>query len=206
MSTHIDVKEIERKSFRYTEQDGLMEIMMGLLFIGVGVAFDTPFTIFVIFIAVFLFPRFIVFLRKRLSYPRTGYAKLPQDDPKKTGKGMLIYILGVATAFVICLFLFGDLTDPALYRKWAPTFFGVVLLGPFNYLYSKSGSSHYWIYAVVILGLGLLFSIMNFEWYYGIINWMLSIGVFFLIAGLIIFVLFLRKYPRSAEEVTNGEK
>ena len=84
MSTHIDVKEIERKSFRYTEQDGLMEIMMGLLFIGVGVAFDTTFTIFVIFIAVFLFPRFIVFLRKRLSYPRTGYAKLPQDDPKKT--------------------------------------------------------------------------------------------------------------------------
>ena len=205
MTAKIDMKEIEQKTFRYIEQDGLMEIMMGLLFIGVGMAFDTPFTIFPIIIAFFLFPRFILVLRKRFTYPRIGYAKLPQDDQGKTGKSMIIYIFSVAAFFVICLILFGDVKDTSLYRKWSPTLFGVVLLGAFNYLYSKSGSLRYWIYALVILGFGILFSIRNYAGYEGVITWILSMGVFFLITGLVYFVLFLHRYPMPAEEVTNGE-
>jgi hypothetical protein len=206
VSARIDVQEIERKSFRYIEQDGLIEIFTGLIFIGTGALFRIHLNFVVALIAVFLFPRFIEKIRSRFTYSRIGYAKLPQDDPKKSARGMLVFTLSVAAVFVICLILFGDVTDPALYRKWCPTVFAMILLGAFIYLHSKSGEAGPWVYALVTIGLGLLFSILDFDGYEGTIYWCLSVGVFFMIAGLSRFVLFLRKYPRPAEEASDGKE
>lgn len=207
MSTQIDVKELERKSFRYIDQDGLGVIFMGLIFTGLGATIQRPGIFLVVFlIAIILFPRFSEALRKRYTYPRIGYAQLPQDNPRKTAMGFFIFNLSVFAAFVICLFLFGDVTDPALYRKWSPTFTAVMLLGGFIYIHSKSGGAGPWVYAVVAIGLGLLFSILEFDGYDGASYWCLSLGAFFILYGIIQFVLFLRKYPMPAAEVTDGEK
>lgn len=203
----IDVKELERKSVRFIEQDGLGAIFMGLIFTGWGLALQSTGIVFVIpLIAPFLFSRFYGVLKQRYTYPRTGFAQFPQDDPKKAGIGMAVFNMGVMAVFVFCLFLFGDVTDPALYRKWSPTFTAVMLLGGFIYLHSKTGGAGPWVYAVVTIGLGLLFSILEFDGYDGASYWCLSLGAFLILYGIINFLLFLHRYPMPAAEVTNGEK
>lgn len=208
MSTQIDMKEIERKSVRYIEQDGLGVIFMGLVFTGLGASIQNPGIVIVIsLIAIILFSRFYRALKKRYTYPRVGYAEWPRDDPKKRGMGNVVFALSAIALFFICIFLFGDETDPiTLYIKWFPTLDAVIFLHGLIYLHSKSGGAGPWVYAVVAIGLGLLFSILELDGFEGTIYWCLSLGAFLILSGIIQFVLFLRKYPMPAQEVNNGEK
>jgi len=220
MSTQIDVKEIERKSFRYFMQDGLGVILMGLVFtdtgaliqIFTGASIQSTGIVFVILlIAIILFIRFSEAFRKRYIYPRIGYAQfLPRDDAKKLGMRNGVFALSAIAVSFICCFLFGDWTDPILlFIKWFPTLNAVIFLQGLIYLHSKLVGTVpwvYWVYAVVAIGLGLLFSILEFDGFEGTSYWCLSLGAFFILYGIIQFVLFLRKYPMPAAEVTNGEK
>ena len=209
MSTQIDVKKLERKSFRYLMQDGLGVILMGLVFTGTGASILRPGIVIVIsLITIILFSRSVEAFRKRYTYPRIGYAQLlPRDDPKKRGMGNVVFALSAIALFFICIFLFGDETDPiTLYIKWFPTLDAVIFLHGLIYLHSKSGGAGPWVYAVVAIGLGLLFSILEFDGFEGTIYWLLSLGAFLILSGIIHLVLFLRKYPMPAAEATDGEK
>jgi hypothetical protein len=193
--------QIEQKSFRFVEQDGLMEIMIGVLLIGLGATFGSGLYVFSILVPVFLFPRFMGAIRKQYTYPRIGYAKLPADDPKKTAKGMFGYTAVVLILMVICFLLFGKVKDAAAYKKWSPALMGVLLVGGFLYAHGKSGSVRYIVFALLSVGFGLLFSIMNFESYDGLIINFFVMGGIFIVTGFILFILFLYKYPKPAEEV-----
>lgn len=207
MITKIDIKEIEQKAYSGSTQDGLMEIMMGILLIVFGATYGSVlYFIFAFLIPIFLFPRLMEAIRKRYTYPRIGYAKLPVDDPKKTAKGIFVYTAVVIALMVICFLLFGKAKDAATYKKWSPALMGVLLVGGFLYAHGKSGDFRYIIYIVLSVGFGLLFSIMNFESYNGLITNFYVMGGIFIIAGAILFILFLHKYPKPAEEPNSGKE
>ena len=197
----INLKQIEQKAYRGSFQDGLVEIMLGIVLIGLGATFGSVLYVFAVLVPIFIFPRFIEVIRKRYTYPRIGYAKLPMDDPKKTAKGMFVYIVAVLAVFVFCLLLFGDVKNPALLRKWSPALMGVWLVGGFLYLHGKSGNIRYIIFAVLAVVSGLLFSIMNFESYDGLIINFFVMGCIFIVTGSVLFTLFVHKYPKPAEEM-----
>jgi len=178
-----------------------MEIMIGILLISLGATFGSVLYVFAILLAIFLFPRFMGAIRKRYTYPRIGYAKLPTDDPKKTAKGMFGYTAVMLALMVICFLLFGKVKDAAAYKKWSPALMGVLLVGGFLYAHGKSGSIRYIVFALLSVGFGLLFSIMSFESYDGLIINFFVMGGIFIVTGFTLFILFLRKYPKPAEEV-----
>jgi hypothetical protein len=206
MTTKIDLKQIEQKAYRGSNQDGLMEIMIGILLTVFGATFGSVLYVFAFLIPIFLFPRLMEAIRKRYTYPRIGYAKLPADDPKKTAKGIFAYIAVVLVLMVICFLLLGKAKDAAAYRKWSPALMGVLLVGGFLYAHGKSGDFRYIIYIILSVGFGLLFSIMNFESYDGLIANFFVMGSIFIVAGAILFILFLHKYPKPAEELNSGKE
>lgn len=202
----LNLKQIEQKAYRVSFQDGLVEIMLGILLIGLGATFGSVLYVFAIFIPIFLFPRFIEVIRKRYTYPRIGYAKLPMDDPKKTAKGIFGYTAVVLALMVVCFLLFGKVKDAAAYKKWSPALMGVLLVGGFLYAHGKSGSIRYIVFAVLVVVLGLLFSIMNFESYNGLIINFFVMGVIFIVTGFTLFILFLHKYPKIVKEMSDDDR
>ncbi len=201
MKQEINLKDIEQKAYSDSNQDGLMEIMIGILLIGLGATLGSGLYVFAILVPIFLFPRFMEVIRKRYTYPRIGYVKLPQDDPKKTAKGMFGYMAVVLALMVICFLLFGKVKDAAAYKKWSPALMGVLLVGGFLYAHGKSGNIHYIVFAVLAVVSGLLFSIMNFESYDGLIINFFVMGGIFIVTGSILFTLFVHKYPKPVEEM-----
>jgi len=199
----LNLKQIEQKAYGVSFQDGLVEIMLGILLISLGATFGSVLYIFAILIPIFLFPRFIEVIRKRYTYPRIGYAKLPMDDPKKTAKGIFGYTAVVLALMVICFLLFGKVKDAAAYKKWSPALMGVLMVGGFLYAHGKSGNIRYIVFAVLAVVSGLLFSIMSFESYDGLIVNFFVMGGIFIVTGSILFTLFVHRYPKSIKEAKN---
>jgi len=204
MSQTINLKELERKAFRDSQQDGLMEIMMGIILLTFGGFFYS--TIFVFYILLILFSGKIVeFFRNRYTYPRIGFVKLHQEKPKDALKGVFLFEFAVITIIFVLISFFGDVTNSSQWVKWSPLFFGMILVGPFAHAASKSGSVRYSGYAILSVTLGVFFSLIEFgSGCTGLILYLVFIGGFLFFCGLVILIRFLREYPLPAIEVSDG--
>ena len=202
MSTQIDLLEIKKKAYRNSQQDGLMEAMMGLILMTFGGFFYSP--IFAFYILLIIFSgRIVEFVRRRYTYPRIGFVKFHEEDSKDALTGVLLFELAVIVIIFTLISIFGDVTDYSQWAKWSPLFFGMILVGPFAHAASKSESVRYTGYAILSLILGVFFSLRVFgSGCTGLILYLVFIGVFLVLSGLVIFITFLRKYPKPEKEVS----
>lgn len=181
----INVKEIEQKTYKYSQQDGFFEMFLGLFFIFYGGFCYDVFSGFtteiphIPFILFFAFSMYIIeVLRRKITYPRIGKVKM-------TEKLELWYIVAVLLPLVLfplimyCCNIFGR--DTA-WVKWAPAFFGVVLAGLFHDYVKKTGDLRYYAFAILSVISGIGFSVMQFQ---PVIT---GILFFFLIMGGILFI------------------
>ncbi len=202
MTETINLKELEKKAYRDSQQDGLMELMMGLILMAFGGFFYS--TVFVFYILLILFSgRIVESIRKRYTYPRIGFVKFPQENLKHNLTGVFLFEFAVIVIIFTLISLFGDVTDYSQWVKWSPLFFGMILVGPFAHVASKSGSVLYTGYAVLSVILGGFFSLIEFgSGCTGLILYLVFIGGFLVLCGLVIFIRFLRKYPLPVKEVS----
>lgn len=206
MSQNLDVKKVEQRVWRASQQDGLMEVAIGILLVATAVQTREKGLIALwILVAVSLAPG-LEAIRKRITYPRIGYVALVQEEPKKTLRGIGVYtiivIAAMALAFVIC----GDIRDLTLWQRWSPTLAGVLLSGGMIYAASKSGAARYTVFMVLSVGLGIAFSILIPEGYTGLTLYLLTLGGVFILCGAITFLRFLRRYPLPAAEAADGDE
>lgn len=200
MEQTVEMKKLEQKSFRFIEQDGLMEIMMGIVLVGLGLTFGSFAYTIVVLAAVFLMTPLLGILRKRYTYPRIGYAKLPSEDGKNMARGMFIYVIIIMVGVTVGVGILGGFRDVTLFRKWSPLLAALLLTGGFDYAYSKSGSMRYRIYMVLAIGIGILFSLLTFEGYDGVAASLVLLGVIFFVIGAVLFLTFMHKYPKAWEQ------
>jgi hypothetical protein len=203
----IDLRKIEQKAYRESMQDGLTELFLGILLIGMGFLFVVRSSLsafFAVFVLLF-FPRLVERLKRRYTYPRIGYAKLHADPPKKTALGIFSYMAIVAVVMVAALFVIFSGISADLWYRWTPTFMGAMLTGAFTYVVGKSADRRY--YGIAIFGLvaGIILSVYGFEsgsMWTGLIVYLLFMGSCFVGLGFVKFVYFLHTCP-VREEVIN---
>ena len=200
MQETIDIKNIERKSFRFIEQDGLTEIMMGVVLLALGLTFGSSLYSIVVLAAVFVMTPLLGILRKRFTYPRIGYAKLPTEDGKKIARGMFIYVIIIMVGLVVVLGILGGFRDVKLFRKFSPLLAALLLSGGFEYAYSKSASFRYRIYMLLTIAIGISFSLIKFENYDGVAAALILLGIILAASGAILFLTFMHKYPKASEQ------
>ena len=209
-----DLNKIQQKAFRYSSQDGIIETYGGLfLAFYAGMLdwiisdFQTNFP-YMPLMFFFVFSIFIIeFIRRRITYPRIGYAKVTT----RTGRGFFIatilpvilypFLLAISISF------FGDKWDIAPWLKWAPAFFGVVLAVMFHGIVLRSGNPFYYILTGCSVVSGVTLTLLLFQPIKtGIIVYFLIMGGLMFIWGLVKFIRFLRRYPGIPEEKTSGNQ
>ena len=203
MNEKIDLDEIERKMWREANSDGIMELLLGiLLFFTAGTWARSNFTIFLALVPIFG-NRVIEALKARFTYPRIGYVELKEEDGKSLGWGILGYVLAViaVVSIVAAVFYGGNLESFDAYR-WVPLAFGAIFLGGMIYLHGKSGDPVAYLYSFVTLVAGGIFTFYGFESSNGFESskhiiqlYLLSLAGFFLLAGLVRLLTFMRRNP-----------
>ena len=102
MSQNIDLKQIERKAYTSYFQDGLWDIFMGLLMLGMGItiAFESE----ILYGVVLAIAVLVVSVgRKLITEPRIGRAKFGMA--RKIKLGIIVVVLTISSLFGVGVFL-----------------------------------------------------------------------------------------------------
>jgi len=204
-----DLKKLEQKAHRESQQDGLAEVALGITLLAWAafVAFRGPLTAALVVALLLLQPRGWESLRARITYPRVGHVTLRPEKTRRILPGVLSYIFVILAAMAIAFAIFGGLRDSSLWWNWLPFFVGMMLVGALAHAHSKSGSARYTVFAVLAAGTGLLLSLLSFSSPESrLLGYLLGMGSFFAIAGTAVLVRFLRRYPALPEEVPNDNR
>jgi len=204
MVEKINLKQIERNIFRDYCQDGLVDMMFGAYFLFIGLLLPTGAVApFIVFSIVFFAP-LLQRLKKRFTYPRTGYVELRQGDPGPLPWFILGSLVLGLIALVAVLIAAGVIAQPARWYRWMPIFFGIWLAGMLLGLGLNVRLVRYYVVAGVALAGGPIIALLPLT------GKMENIGLFFaavgavlLAWGVVAFVRFLRKYPLPAEEAAD---
>jgi len=210
MIQSFDGKELKRKVFLDSTQDGLMELLLGVSMIGVAAA-----STYLLFIPIFIIPlifgeRISEAVRKRLTYPRIGYVKIQKEPVARTLRDLFLYDFLVFLVAAVTLYIFyGDVMEFDLWVSWSPLITALLILGLFLYLHDKSGNRRYLAIAALSVFVGLVFSVISFDISFpyifgffgpGVVFYFFLMGSVILFSGIIQFVYFIYRNPISPED------
>ena len=199
MSQEQDFKKLQQKTYQSYQQDGLIDILIGVACVGFGLnmALDSIVFLFMAWMPIILYVPF----KNRLTVPRIGYVKFSSSNTK-LGIAMVVLLL----VFLIATFLFlitgSDSVSPQV-SDWIRQYYLLPLAV---------------IAGICFLGAALLTGITRLYAYAGLVLLTFAGGIwlgvqppfFVLFTGLVIeavgiwmLVRFLRKYPIGSEESLN---
>jgi hypothetical protein len=190
-----DLAQIERNAFRDTVQDGLVDIFGGFfLFLMGGRLHDG--SVAIVFPFIFLGTFLVAALKRRYVYPRIGYVELAQRDSKQGWRWLLGFGLAVVAVFVAVLLLSGDIRDAALWYRWMPIPFGMVMLAGFIIAARKSRLIRFYLYAALAAAGGATFPFLPLTGKLEALSlYLVALGLPMLVCGVVVFALFLRRNP-----------
>lgn len=197
--SEIRMSSIEKRIVRETMMDGLTELLLGGLLIVYGVAWQiTVFIAVVVVFQILFLPRVLERMKERYVFPRIGYVKAKEEDPKRLGRGIVLYLAGAFAAWLVLLYIGygGQITYHVIYQ-WIPTVLGACFVGAMTYLRGKSGDSRYWVYALAAFLLALTLSALDSfdEPKLNLTIYLWIMGGFFVGIGGLRFLKFVRENP-----------
>ncbi|MHC4119403.1 MAG: hypothetical protein ACYSWO_18060 [Planctomycetota bacterium] len=201
MSREIDVKAIERKTFRESQQDGLLELVMGICMIAISTRLFSRVLVVMLVLPVIGFHPLLEAMRKRFTYPRIGYVKLIPDKPKEVVAGIFLVSVIVVCILAVALLIFGGAGSFATWLRWCPFWGGTVLAGMFGSFASKSGAVRHRLFAAWSLFAGIVLSLIRFDAVEtGTLLYFAVMGALLIPFGLVQFTAFLRAHPKPLED------
>lgn len=217
MSQEIDLKQIERKAFRSTHQDGLWDIFFGLVVIFMAINLYRPESGYspwniIIFLVGYGVANLIFWSGKIfITLPRMGQVKF---GPIRKQRGLHLAIaLGVVVLINIGLVILTALgwADPEqaaslntflLERGWmdiAVALIGSMLVGVSMILIAYFNDFTRGFYIAVMASLAVFLMIWLNQPVFPII-----LGGLILLPGVVLFIRFLSKYPLPKQEAFHG--
>jgi len=204
MSDNEDILELEQETYRYSMQDGLDEILVGLgliiLACVIEVQDSSSYDVFywygILLLIVFRTP-IMEKLRRKVTYPRIGYVKAHQDEPSPPLMVVLFSVLTISVVVSLALVMIPS--DISFYNtglKYMPVSLGVVMILRSFLLAEKTGDRWYFAFGLLTVTTGLIFALLEFEPpRAGPVLYLLGWGVVITLVSLTTFIRFIRKYP-----------
>jgi len=204
MNETISLKELERKAFRSTHQDGLWDLFLGglLLMLGLGQFLErgpglSEGTVLAVYAAVvLLLTGAFTLLKFKVTVPRIGRVRFGPSRRVKVMKVSLVLLASVGLGFVVFLLTAGGiipgasgLAVPALFLVNSVVVFGAMgyyLDLPRLYLYG-------WFFGLSIFINELLRPVTPYPLLLAVLPFVAVMSGI----GLVLFVRFLRDYPLS---------
>jgi len=184
MSNSIDLEQVERDARQTVNQDGVLYFFMGLLLVTVGVSFLIPYLSWIGILGIlFVFPA--EWVRRRVTYPRIGYAKF--QTPPGFGRG-----IGIFAALAVVVLLIVAFTVPRL----MPVAIGGVFGLSFYFGASMSGVQwRDWVVIGLILVSGMGTAVLFEDWHTATAVQLSFIGIILIVLGLVDLIRFVREHP-----------
>jgi hypothetical protein len=207
MNEDLDLKELEQATFRVANQDGLTEILTGLMLL--AVAFLLVNSISVVYVALLIVFQAAMMerFRERYTYPRIGRVKLREDIEQPYGPYWAVFgiIMLIALSSVI-LSVRVENEMLHLIAAWAPLLMGIGLMQPFVFLAKRSGLKAYYGIGGIAAVLGAVLVLVEFPLPVDrMVIFLLSVGGLLCATGLASLLHFIRKYPVLNEEAVGSE-
>jgi hypothetical protein len=217
MNTEINLKEVERKAFRATYQDGLWDLYFGLIVICMSIFIYRPasgygpLNILLAMGAMVIAYTLFWAAKKFITLPRMGQVQFGEQRERR--KRTLVLVLGavvlIQTAFLIFQVLswrnpgLGSwlnalLPEGAAADLLMPTV-GSLFVGPSMILVAYFIDFPRGYFIAVMIAVAVFFMLLLNQPIYPIV-----IGLIIALPGLVLFIRFLRKYPLHRGEAGNG--
>jgi len=216
MSAMLNLKEIERRAFRSTYQDGLWDMLWGAIVMAMAISLHrpedgySPANIIVATVVPVVAYGFFWVGKKLITLPRMGQVRF---GPARKQKGRtLAIILGIVVLVqvgIVGLTALGWL-DPQMGAKindfladhslerLAVAALGSLFVGPAMILIAYFSDFPRGYYIAIMMSLAVFLMILLNRPIYALI-----IGGLILLPGLVLFVSFLKRYPLSQERVSH---
>jgi hypothetical protein len=192
-----DLKQLEQATFRVANQDGLTEIMMGLMIMVIAIILVNSTYSYLVALIIIFHPVFMERIKEKYTYPRIGRVKLREEQENIYGPYWAVFaiiMLAALISVVASSIIENELLD--LVARWSTLIMGIGLLQPFTFLVQRSGLKGYYGVGAIIAVLGAAFVVLEFESSLVRMSlYLLVVGGFLFLAGLASLVRFARKYP-----------
>jgi len=205
MTEKIDLKKVEKQTYRFTFTDGLYDMTYGSLLICFAIA---P------ILREILYPSYIIFLtipaplililgKIFITIPRIGIVKFNQNRTKSIKKiGLLIAILFPITVVAVVLTFLGvhNIKVGGYIVPVGAGLFALILLSLIAYTMDYP---HFYLYAISI-GLGIPLAELLEPIFGEPLHYIISFGIsgtLILLYGIITLIKFIKKYPTPTEEI-----
>lgn len=212
MNDKINLKQLEKKTWTATFQDGLWDVYFGLFIMGLGLAplgrfLGLPETIGVLILVISwdIVAGLVLILGKiYISRPRIGFVKFGQI--RKRRNKLLAVFLGINVGLTVIIFIF---TLVGMFQLSLPGYMAMLVIGllfittPFSFIAYFIQLKRVYLYAL-LGGFGLFFSELLTPILDSPFNDLLvfvSFGGMILVFGIIILIRFLSKYQLGKEGV-----
>ena len=189
-------------------QDGLAEFHFGLCLITIAgtieVEDSSSHGIFLYLIVYGIFILLIAFrtailekLRRKVTYPRIGYAKVHEDEPSRPLMVVILFVMMVfLVVFIAPIISPSDISFYDATCKYLPVSLGVMMILYSFALAEKTGDRRYFAFGLLTVTTGLIFALLEFEPpKAGPVFYLLGWGVVITLVGLTTFIRFIHKYP-----------
>ncbi len=206
MTNDVDLKKIEQKTYFTYFQDGLWDILIGLLSIGWGLMILTDFAAFggVLFAVLYMV---VLGIKRLIIYPRIGHVKFLNARRRLTKNmavGLAVFIF-LTLLTIYLLFLIRGGVRPA-FLTWLNNYFAepsllimaimlAIIIIVFAYIYRINRWYFYALLSMAGLTVGAL---GQTELSMGLP--IVICGTIIALCGLTFLIRFLRKHPKFAEE------
>jgi hypothetical protein len=196
---NVDLKEIRSRVYLSYFQDGLWDILLGLfpIFWGIGLLTDTAGLSGVWFVPAYWI---IWALKKRITHPRIGQAKVPQT--RKTSVRLLIagtitFVIAIAAFMSIQLFDSANGLD-----GYFMFIFGAIIAIMASLIAYWWRVSRWYAYAALLLA-----GAASLQWLDTPLAWSFIVpGAIIVLSGVYMLIRFLRRYPIVTEEHTGENR
>ncbi len=129
IANSIDLKELERKAWRSTFNDGLFDIYIGIMFFGISVGYllGELFTIVYNYLFLFLILGIAILIltigKRKITIPRMGFVKFGKT--RKMRKKRILFVLLINVIILLILYF---ITEPSSgFLKLDPPFNSLIL-------------------------------------------------------------------------------
>ncbi len=214
MADIMDLKQIERKAYRFTYQDGLWDIYMGIIVIGISQYVHRPASGYsainlIWFVLTFALGQSIYWAGKKyITVPRMGQVQFGSIR-KQRGK-ILAIILGIVVFIQVAMVmltaigwqnptfgqeLFGNINQGQL----VVAALGSLFVGPSMLIIAYMNDFPRGYYIGILMALAVFMMI-----YFNQPVHALIIGAMIILPGLMLFIRFLRRYPIPHGDEVHG--
>jgi hypothetical protein len=193
-SAELDGKQIQRQMMLYYTQDGLWDMFVGACVLAWGLLMETEMSVMIGVVCAAAFA-FLWVAKKRITHPRTGYARFRTAS---RWRALLAALIGMVVGGGLVL-LRSQTVLGTLIESYMPVLTGLAMGGLVAVVALSFNTPRFYAYGVLIFLAGVVH-----QWG-GLPLWLAVTlaGAAITVSGARVLVRFLREYPKVEEEA-NG--